>query len=271
MTSTTLVTGGTGTLGRLVAPSLRDAGHDVRVLSRNVHEYGDLEVVTGDLADGTGIDDAMKGVSTVVHLAGSAKGDDVKAHHLARAAAGAGVDHIVMISVVGAGLVPTERALDRAMFGYFGAKHAAEEIVAGSGVPWTTLRATQFHELLLDTVAQMVRMPVVPVPSGFRFQPVAAAEVADRLVELAGGPAEGLVASIGGPEVHTMDELIRSYLRASGRRRPLLPVRIPGRAAGAFRAGANLAPGGDVGRRTWDQHLANRMAELYPSAVAALP
>lgn len=253
MTSPILLTGGTGTLGRLVVPLLRDAGRTVRVLSRSAHEDADgVEFVTGDLATGEGADAAVAGVRTVLHLAGSAKGDEDKARHLVRAAAGADVRHLVYISVVGA---------DRDSFSYFGTKLAGERVVAESGIPWTTLRATQFHDLLLTVAQGMSKMPVVPVPSGFRFQPVDAREVAARLVELTLGEPAGLVPDMGGPRTYGMDELIRGYLRAAGRRRALLPFRMPGRAAREFRAGANLAPERAVGRRTWEDFLAERVGE----------
>src|SRR5713226_8441562 len=72
---------------------------------------------------------------------------------------------------------------DRAMFGYFGSKLAAERVVTDSGLPWTTLRATQFYDLILTLAQVMAKLPLIPVPAGFRFQPIDAAEVADRLVE----------------------------------------------------------------------------------------
>ena len=72
-----LVTGGTGTLGGHVVPRLRDAGCDVRVLSRHSRASGDgVEFVSGDLATGDGIEAAVAGVSTVVHCAGGSKGDE---------------------------------------------------------------------------------------------------------------------------------------------------------------------------------------------------
>ncbi|MGH3338769.1 MAG: SDR family oxidoreductase, partial [Propionibacteriaceae bacterium] len=150
MTSPVLVTGGTGTLGRQVVPRLRDAGREVRVLSRHSRSAGDgIELVTGDLATGEGIDAAVDGVETIVHLAGSAKGDDHKTRNLVRAAARAGVGHLVYISVVGADRIPVVSGVDRAMFGYFASKRVAEKVVEDSGLPWTTLRATQFHEGML--------------------------------------------------------------------------------------------------------------------------
>ncbi len=117
MTSPVLVTGGTGTLGRLVVSRLRDAGCDVRVLSRRGLEgENGIEFVTGDLATGKGIDAAVEGAD-IVHCAGSAKGDEVKARHLVQAAARAGARHLVYISVVGADRVPIASGVDRAMFG----------------------------------------------------------------------------------------------------------------------------------------------------------
>jgi uncharacterized protein YbjT (DUF2867 family) len=146
------------------------------------------------------------------------------------------------------------------MFAYFASKLAAERVVADSGLPWTTLRATQFHQSFLALVGQMARLPVVPVAAGFRFQPVDAVEVADRLADLAVATPAGLVPDLAGPRVLGMDALVRGYLRASGKHRPLLPIRLPGQAARAIRAGANLAPDRAVGRRTWEEFLADQVA-----------
>lgn len=201
----------------------------------------------------------MEGAEVIVHCAGSTKGDEDKARHLVRAASQAGARHLVFISVVGADQVLIASGIDRAMFGYFGSKLAAERAVADSGLPWTTLRATQFHDLLLTTVRQMTKLPLVPVPVGVRFQPIDAGEVADRLVELALGASAGLVPDLAGPRVYEMRELVRGYPRARGKHRPIVPIRPPGRAARAFREGANLAPDRAVGRRTWEAFLAERL------------
>ena len=260
MTAPVLVTGGTGTLGRLVVARLRDAGCDVRVLSRHRHEGGDgIEFVTGDLATGEGIEPAVDGAGTIVHCAGGSKGDEDKARNLVRAASRAGAAHLVYISVVGADRIPIVSRVDRVMFGYFGSKLAAERIVADSGLPFTTLRATQFHDLILTVAQQMAKLPVIPVPAGFRFQPIDAGEVAARLTELALGEPAGLVPDMGGPRAYPLADLLRGYLRARHRHRPIVPLRQPGEAARALRAGANLAPDQAVGHRTWEDFLAERV------------
>jgi uncharacterized protein YbjT (DUF2867 family) len=259
-----LVTGGTGTLGRLVVARLRAEGRDVRVLSR--HRQADapgLEHAVADLSTGDGLSRAVAGCRLVVHCAGSATGDADKARRLVGAlAASAGRPHVVNISVVGADRVPVRSGADRAMYGYFGQKREAEKVIAESGLPWTTLRATQFHDLVLTTATMMTRLPVVPVP-GVRFQPIDASEVADRMAGLALGPPSGLVPEMGGPRTYLLADLLRSYWRATGTRRVVVPVRLPGGAARAFRGGANLSESRDGGR-TWEQFLSDHVARTAP-------
>ncbi|MEV0092204.1 NAD(P)H-binding protein [Streptomyces sp. NPDC050738] len=243
-----LVTGGTGTLGRLVVPLLREAGHTVRVLSR---KGSGPDHVACDLLTGEGIEAALAGVETVLHLAGGPKGDDEATRNLVAAAQRTGVRHLVYISVIGADKLPVA---------WLKTKLDAEKAIAGSGIPWTTLRAAQFNDLVLDVMAKMAKLPVIPVPGGMRFEPVDAREVAARLVELVLGEPAGLVPDLAGPKVYGMAELSRGYLKARGKRRPMLPVRMPGKAGRAYRAGDNLAPAGAVtGRRTWEDFLAERV------------
>ena len=255
MTTPILVTGGTGTLGRHVVPLLRAAGRDVRVLSRHPREAEPgVEHVAGDLLAGTGLEAATKDVETVLHLAGGPKGDDRATRSLMEAAAPAGVGHVVLISVIGSDTIP---------LGYFRAKAGAERAVVESGIPHSILRAAQFHDLTLTVTQKMGGLPVVPAPGGLRWQPVDSREVAARLVELTLGHPAGRVADLAGPEVHTLADLTRGYLAARGRRRPFLPVRIPGKAGRAYRAGHNLnLTDAARGTRTWEQFLEERYAEV---------
>jgi uncharacterized protein YbjT (DUF2867 family) len=258
-----LVTGGTGRLGRHVVALLKDNGCTVRVLSRRSHEDAErVEFVTGDLVTGEGIGGALQGTEIIVHCAASTsfKNDEAQVRNLARAAAQAGARHLVFVSVVGADRIPVASAVDRAMFAYFGSKRASEQVVAASGLPWTTLRATQFYDLCLLVAQMMAKLPLIPVPSGVRFQPIDTGEVAARVVELALSAPGGLVPDVAGPRVYPMAELLQGYLRAAGKHRLMVPIRLPGKAARAVRAGANLAPDRAVGRRTWEEFLAERVS-----------
>lgn len=259
-----LVTGGTGGLGRRVVQRLRTRGRAVRVLSRRPHEPVDgIEYVVGDLARDEGVNAAVAGAAVVVHCAGvgKIKEDTAQAQNLVRAAKRADVRHLASVSVVGADRIPVRSALDRSMFAYFASQRAKEVVVAESGLPWTNLRATQFHDgFILVMVQGMSKLPVVPLPAGFRFQPVDADEVAENLVDLALGEPVGQAPDIAGPKIYEADYLFRSYLETIGKRRAILRMRMPGGAAGAIRAGANLAPERAVGVRTWEDFLATDVA-----------
>ncbi|MEU9915588.1 SDR family oxidoreductase [Streptomyces sp. NPDC051001] len=243
--TTILVTGGTGTLGRLVAERLRADGHEVRVLSRHAQPYA-VDLREG----GAALDAAVEGVDTVVHCASTQTGGDEKAAaHLIAAARRAGVGHLVYISIVG---------VDRVPFGYYRSKLAVEKQVEESGLGWTVLRATQFHDLLVRVFRAMAKSPVMMLPAGVSDQPVEVAEVADRLAELAAGPPAGRVADLGGPEVRSFESLARAYVKATGRRRAVVNVPLAGKAYRGFRAGGHLAPAQAVGKGTFEEYLAGR-------------
>ncbi|MFG3104178.1 SDR family oxidoreductase [Streptomyces sp. NPDC048182] len=244
--TTTLVTGGTGTLGRLVAERLRTAGHEVRVLSRHALPYS-VDLRRPD----SGLDVALAGVGTVVHCASAPGGGDERAaRRLIAAARRAGVGHLVYISIVG---------VDRVPLRYYRAKLAVEGLVERSGLEWSLLRATQFHDLVVEMLAGMARPPVMVVPAGLTDQPVEVAEVADRLAEMARGGPVGRVPDLGGPEVRTVESLARAYLSATGRRRRLVRVPLAGAAYRGFRDGGHLTSGPALlGTGTFEEYLARR-------------
>ncbi|MFF4442942.1 SDR family oxidoreductase [Streptomyces sp. NPDC001621] len=246
--TTILVTGGTGTLGRVVTDELRAGGHEVRVLSRHARPYA-VDLREG----GPGLDTALAGVETVVHCASSPRGGDEKAAaHLIEAARRATVGHLLYISIVG---------VDRVPFGYYRSKLAVERQIEDSGLGWTVLRTTQFHDLVVSVLRGLAKSPVLVLPAGVADQPVEVTEVAGRLAELAVAAPAGRVSDMGGPEVRSFDSLARSYLRATGRRRPIVRLPFFGKAYGAFRAGGHLAPDHAVGKVSFEQHLAHRFGD----------
>lgn len=258
---TVLVTGGSGVIGSALVERLggRTA---VRVLSRRPREGAWW--VRGDLETGEGLTTAVDGVDVVAHCASAAdyrrpERDVAQARRLL-AAVGDARPHLVYISIVG---------VDRVRFGYYRAKLATEQLLEASGVPYTILRTTQVHDLALMFLMLLTRGPVAVAPRGFRVQPVDTGEVADRMAELVlGGPA-GRVPDLGGPRVESAQEMVRAYLAATGRRRPVLRVPLPGRAGADFRAGGHLlGPDGVRGERTFADFLRSR---VRPDGSVAAP
>lgn len=260
MTDPVLVTGGTGTLGRAVTRLLVDAGHEVRVLSRHGTAVGPAPRSTPfavDLRSGIDLDQAVAGAGVIVHCASGVTGGDLEATGiLIQAARRAGRPHLVYISIVG---------VDRIEYGYYQTKLACERAIEESGLPWSLLRTTQFHDLILTGCAALARVPLVmPVPAQTSFQPIDVREVALRLVEIALGEPSGRVPIMGGPAVRPAEDLARAYLQATGRSRRLLPIRLPGAALAGFRRGDHLAPDAAVGRVTFEQFLEARFAPAPP-------
>jgi uncharacterized protein YbjT (DUF2867 family) len=99
------------------------------------------------------------------------------------------------------------------------------------------------------------RSPVILALGGVSFQPIDVGEVAARLVELALDAPAGRVPNMGGPQIRTSTDLTRTYLRATGRRRLVVPIRLPGAVFRSYRQGGHLAPDHIVGHITFDEFL----------------
>ncbi|MFB7723961.1 SDR family oxidoreductase [Nocardia sp. NPDC056100] len=250
---TFLVTGGTGVLGRVIVERLREGGHEVRVLSRRAGAGTHV----GDLESGAGVVEAASGVDAIVHAASNSRRfgntDVAQTDTVIRAAADAGVGNLAYVSIVG---------IDRIPFRYYRNKLACEQRIVESDVPHTILRATQFHELIASALLVAGRLPITPLPLDFRFQPVAAAEVAVRAAELAVGSPLGFAPDFGGPQVLTLRELIDIWRQVHPHPRAV-PMPLPGRIAKSFRAGFNTCPDHADGTLSWSDYARTATVDPY--------
>ncbi|MDT0457898.1 NAD(P)H-binding protein [Streptomyces sp. DSM 41527] len=202
------VIGGTGLIGSQVVKMLTTAGHEAVPQAQS----------TGvDLLTGEGLPQALTGVDVVVNLTNSPTFDDASLaffqktmDHLLTAAEQADVGHVVILSIVGVDEVPD---LD-----YYRAKVLQENVLKAGPVPYSIVRATQFFEFM-DAVLtwtadeETVRLPATPV------QPIASADVARAVADVAvGSPLRG-IHSVAGADVFPLDELGRLTLAARGDRR----------------------------------------------------
>ncbi|MCZ7433413.1 SDR family oxidoreductase [Streptomyces sp. WMMC1477] len=246
-----LVTGATGVLGRPLVERLLADGAAVRVMSRRARPAGDgrrCEWRVADLETGEGLDAAVAGVDVVVHCARHQRKEAVHTRRLLDAVKAAGRrPHVVYISIVG---------VDRVPFSYYRRKVETERLVESSGLPWTVLRATQFHDLVAAVTSAQCRLPCVCVGKGVPCQPVEVREVAARLAELAQGEPSGRVPDVAGPEVRSWYELARATMATWPRRRRIVQLRLPGKTFRAFAQGRHTAPDRAVGKVTFEEFLA---------------
>ena len=245
MTARVAVAGGTGTVGRHVVRALAARGAEPVVLARS----------TGvDLLTGRGLDAALEGCSAVVDVTSvttlrarvAVEFFETATGTLLTAAARAGAGHAVVLSIVG---------IDDVDLGYYVGKRTQERVVAAGPVPWTVLRATQFHEFPLQLLAGS-HGPVAAVPS-MRSAPVAATEVADLLADLVQGGPAGMTTPVRGPQTLGMVRMARQYAAATGSRRLVVPLRLPGATGRALASGALVPDEPSVrGVLTFAEHLA---------------
>lgn len=246
------VAGGTGVLGKPVVAALAARGDEVLALSRNAPARlpAGAEHRQVDLTGGAGLAEALAGVETVVDASNSNPRDAGPVlvegtKRLLAAGAEAGVRHHVGVSIVGCDQVP---------IAYYKVKVEQEEAIAAGQVPWSILRATQFHQLLEWGFGQAARLRLRPTGRS-RLQPVEASVVAARLAEAAHAEPGGRLPEVAGPKVQTLGELSAAWRRAKGRR--LLPLRLPsvGRIGRPVGEGALCNPGAAAGGPTFEEWL----------------
>ncbi|WP_109211974.1 MULTISPECIES: NAD(P)H-binding protein [Microbacterium] len=239
------VAGGTGVVGHHVVESLRAEGHDAVVLSRGAGV---------DLTTGAGLDAALAGADAVVDTANvstlsadaATRFFETATGNLVAAAERAGARHVVLLSIVG---------IDRMPHDYYAGKLAQERVLQGSAVPWTILRATQFHEFAGQLFERAKVGPLHVAPRA-RVQPIAAREVGAHLAGLAARPPQGRAADLAGPREERLDEMVKAYARRTGHRGWVPSVSLPGAQMKGMRAGFALpAPGAVLGTETFAQWL----------------
>ncbi|MFI6049924.1 SDR family oxidoreductase [Streptomyces violascens] len=249
------VAGGTGTLGRHVVEELRARGHNVRVLSRSSAEY------PVDLSTGEGLEAALAGCDVVVDAANSVSPRTMRAtlvdgtKRLVAAERAASMGHHVCVSIVGC---------DRMPLPYYRVKVAQENAAMAGPVPWTIVRATQFHELVAGVFTATARARVLPASKNVIMQPIAAVEAARAVADAAeAAPRHGRIEAAG-PERTDLRTLAAIWRTATGRRAALLPAPVPGRMGRALRAGHLASARPDAqGATGFAQWLGERAQDGY--------
>ena len=206
------VVGATGQIGAQVVELLTSAGHDVNAASRS----SGVDAIGGD-----GVAAAFEGADAVVDVLNSPTLEPgpaldfftASATTLLAEAKKAQVQHYVVLSIVGVGSIDAD--------GYLRGKHLQEELVANSGVPYTIVRATQFHEFTEGIAGSLVVDGEVHAPDAL-IQPVAAAEVAGVVARVATEAPRNDVLNFGGPEKMSFADLARAVFAAQGKDLPVV-------------------------------------------------
>jgi uncharacterized protein YbjT (DUF2867 family) len=227
-----VVIGGTGLIGTQLVKNLSGRGHDVLPASPNTG----VNTITR-----AGLAEALDGAEVVVDVANAPVWEDkavleffeTSGRNLLAAEAAAGVRHHVALSIVGSERLPGN--------GYFRAKVAQESLIKASGIPYTILRATQFFEFVggiaqSATVGDEIRL------SPALIQPIASADVAAALADVAVARPGNRTVEVAGPEAMPLDDLVRRFLRGTQDARTVVPD-VHARYFGDVLSDRSLTPG----------------------------
>jgi uncharacterized protein YbjT (DUF2867 family) len=257
-----LLTGATGLVGSTLLRRLTAAGRPVRCLVRDPRRLGAervrVQIALGDLSDPLSFRHVLRGVSTVIHLAGSIRDQDrgsieelngVATWRLVQAAEREGVEHFVFFSAL--------EAFTHSRARFFRAKALAEHAVAGAGLRHTVVAPSIVYspgDPWLTLLARLALLPVLPVSGSGRavYQPIWADDVADCVMQLISGSAgeDRARYELGGPDTLSYDDIVELALRSFGKRRP--KVHVPLRLMrGVLRATETVM--GESAFATWDE------------------
>ena len=255
-----LITGGTGNLGKQVVDLLLlHKEFEVNILSSraNAHSSDNVKIFKGDLANNVGLANATEEAEIIIHCASNAsnfKQVDIDGTYNLLNSLNKKIRHFIYISIVG---------VDKSSYPYYQAKHQVEKMIAGSGIPYTVLRTTQFHSFVLAMLQPFIENKtngVIKIPPGMIFQSVDIKEVSKKLVEISLEEATGLLPDFGGPDILSFENMCQDYLRIMKLEGIIEPADIEGARYELFRTEVNLCPHNVFGTITWQKYLKDNLA-----------
>ena len=255
-----LLTGGTGRLGKKLIQAINTLDFSLDVLTRVSVPAPNTGVgyVTADLTDRTSLTGALnRNYDVVVHCASNPRESesvDVNGtQNLLRALGGRNVKNFIYLSIVG---------VDKTDYRYYQSKMKAEESIAASGIPYSILRVTQFHDFVRERIlADGGDSEISWIPAGLKFQSIDLGDVVKKILLLVKGQPTYSISQIGGPEVLSVEDMIRDYQTIVSRDKNFEMTTSLNDFQKLFASGINLCPNNRWGSCAWRDYLSLRQNE----------
>lgn len=248
--SSILITGGTGKLGKCLASLLQEQNVDFTIGSRR-NASGAANFAVMDLLENRGVQEAVRDKQLIFHLATDLKRDCEATKNLLKALKPESGVHLVYASIVG---------IDKVPFGYYKQKVASENAIKRSGVAFTILRATQFHEFIDQLLSGFLRYPIGLLPKDVVSQPIETRMVAKELYRLSQERVANATYEIGGPETWSFGQMASMWLQHTGKSRWIINIPLWGNLGRAFRIGSLTTGNVCSDSIRWKQWLAQKYA-----------
>lgn len=227
-----LITGGTGNLGKILV-QLLTAKQISYVIGSRSNKSGADNIVVMDLLENKGLKEAVQGRKIIFHLATDLKKDTEATQNLLNAIGRNADVHLIYMSITGIEKVP---------FPYYQQKLASENAVKASGIPYTILRATQFHEFIDQIFSTFLKFPLGILPKKVVSQPIQIEVVAHELYHLSLEQPANKTYEIGGLESFSFGQMAEEWQKQTGEKRWILNLPLWGALGKSFRNGSLTTP-----------------------------
>lgn len=250
-----LITGGSGTLGSSIIKLAIGNGHYyVTTISTDPEKHNfptNCTVFKSDLVTGEGLKNALSGVHFVIHCASSVVNTQQVDYdgtiNLLKALDETVIENLIYVSIVG---------IDHSTYPYYMTKLKVEQLIANSGIPYSILRATQFHDFVLSFIKRLNATDhEIKVPKGLKFQSIAVPDLSALLLSMISSKPTREVTSVGGQEITDFESMVIKYLHVIKGRQQIVQIEPTQAREMLFSEGKNLVPGSKYGRITWAHFL----------------
>jgi uncharacterized protein YbjT (DUF2867 family) len=247
-----LITGGTGKLGSEVAKTLQDLPYLMSILTtRNNHSAPDnVSYIARDLTQITTLKPFSSQFDIIIHCASNPRDSysvDVCGTQNLLKVFGDTIKHLIYISIVG---------VNRGTSQYYQDKFRVEQQISNSHIPFTIVRATQFHDLVLDRIIRPnEENEKIKVPKGLKFQTIDTSDVTSKILEILKGKPTQSIVNIGGQELLTLEEMTLEYTKVFYPGKKLEEKEELTDFEKIFTTGINLCPENKYGRVFWKDFL----------------
>lgn len=250
-----LITGGTGTLGQEITKQLLEKGHVVNILTskENPEIAFFTNIIQGDLTDASSLKAAVENSDIIIHCASNPRNaqtvDIEGTKNLLSLLDSSTCKHFIYVSIAG---------VDKSDYPYYQTKYAVEKLIQESGIPYSILRASQFHDLVLYRIIQVFDQGIgkpIQIPANMQFQSIDKTDAASAIVKIVDGQPIYNITTIGGPQVLSLETMIQTYFSQLSRNEEIEYIEPSMAFHQVFTTGINLCPENSVDGIRWEEYL----------------
>lgn len=240
-------------MGKAFLKEIGEEYFQVDVLTRNnIKSTTNIRYLEADLLEFETLNTLRTTYDIIVHCASDAKtsgSTDIRGtQNLLRIINRSIIKNLIYISIVG---------VDKTNYKYYQNKLHTEKVIIDSGVPYTILRVTQFHDFVYNRIINSNNSEdeSIAIPGGLKFQSIDLTDVCAEILRLLKNGATNSILQVGGPEILESSGIAKTYQNVTSPEKKISIVPPGNDLQKLFTTGINLCPDHKKGKKTWRDFL----------------